>query len=342
MSPTDIFKPKLQILIPQYKETEAVIKPLLDSIAVQQHIDFNSDISVIIVNDGTDVILDQMFLNQYPYRIDYILAEHGGVSSARNIALRNATAEYVMFCDADDMFYITHALWIIFKNIKKEDFDIMNSAFLEEVFYEDNSFAELAKHDQDRTFVHGKVYRREYLIDNDIFFDERLTIHEDMYFNTLALMLTENVQYQDTAFYLWKFRKDSVCRDDPNYTMSTYPNLIESNKLLIEQFLKRGKTEFASKIMCFLTLDTYYSMQLPLWHKKENIHYRDETEKCFAELYGLYGKLFFDAPIEYRRKMSSGLREKTVKCGMVMELIGFPEWIGHIEELVEELFKEQE
>ena len=30
---------KLQILIPQYKETEEVIKPLLDSIEIQQNID---------------------------------------------------------------------------------------------------------------------------------------------------------------------------------------------------------------------------------------------------------------------------------------------------------------
>ena len=49
--------PKLQILIPQYKETKAVIKPLLDSIAVQQRIDLKNDISVIIVSDGGETLL---------------------------------------------------------------------------------------------------------------------------------------------------------------------------------------------------------------------------------------------------------------------------------------------
>ena len=43
---------KLSILIPQYKETEEQVKPLLDSIALQQNIDFN-EIEVVIVNDGT-------------------------------------------------------------------------------------------------------------------------------------------------------------------------------------------------------------------------------------------------------------------------------------------------
>ena len=43
--------PKLQILVPQYKETEDIIKPLLDSIEVQQNIDLSNDIGVIIDED---------------------------------------------------------------------------------------------------------------------------------------------------------------------------------------------------------------------------------------------------------------------------------------------------
>ena len=50
---------KLQILVPQYKETDEVVKPLLDSIALQQGINFD-DIGVVIVNDGTDVRLSKL------------------------------------------------------------------------------------------------------------------------------------------------------------------------------------------------------------------------------------------------------------------------------------------
>ena len=32
---------KLQILVPQYEEDDSVIKPLLDSLAIQQNVDFN-------------------------------------------------------------------------------------------------------------------------------------------------------------------------------------------------------------------------------------------------------------------------------------------------------------
>ena len=48
---------KLQILIPQYQETDEIIKPLLDSIEIQQNVDLKRDVGVVIVNDGTDVRL---------------------------------------------------------------------------------------------------------------------------------------------------------------------------------------------------------------------------------------------------------------------------------------------
>ena len=75
---------KLSILIPQYKETEEQVKNLLDSIALQQNIDFN-EIEVVIVNDGTDVILSEEFIDSYPFTVNYFINEHLGVSGKRDI-----------------------------------------------------------------------------------------------------------------------------------------------------------------------------------------------------------------------------------------------------------------
>ena len=58
---------KLQILVPQYNETDEVIKPLLDSIEVQQNVDLQNDVGVIIVNDGTNVHLSREFLDRYSF-----------------------------------------------------------------------------------------------------------------------------------------------------------------------------------------------------------------------------------------------------------------------------------
>ena len=45
---------KLQLLIPQYNEDESVVKNMLDSLKVQQSVDFN-DFEVLIGNDGSDI-----------------------------------------------------------------------------------------------------------------------------------------------------------------------------------------------------------------------------------------------------------------------------------------------
>ena len=336
MDISNAFKPKLQILVPQYKEDEKIIKPLLDSIAVQQRVDLTRDISVIIVNDGSDTILDKVFLSQYPYRIEYVMSDHNGVSAARNIALDLATADYIMWCDADDMFYISHALWLILRDIQLGTFDMMNSIFLEEVYTKDGNLKDLIKHEHDRTFVHGKVYRRRYLIDNDIRWNTKLHIHEDVYFTTLAMLLTKNVKYQETFFYLWCYRKDSICRTDPKYIMKTFPNLIDTNDELITELLRRGEEANAAYIMLFVSFDTYYSLQLPLWHMKENSEYRNATENRYAKLYKKYKDVLAKAPVDQRVKTSTGIRERMLKSGMVMELISFPTWIDHIKELIAE------
>ena len=52
---------KLQILVPQYNESDKEIKPLLDSIAIQQNVDFK-EVGVIICNDGSDTLLSREFL----------------------------------------------------------------------------------------------------------------------------------------------------------------------------------------------------------------------------------------------------------------------------------------
>jgi glycosyltransferase involved in cell wall biosynthesis len=124
---------KLQILVPQYKETKEVLKSLLDSIALQQGIDFN-DIGVVIVNDGYPKSkLSDKFLKSYPFKIDYHMAkDHLGVSATRNACLDHATADYVMFCDADDMFFSMVGLNIIFVEMDK-GFNSLTTKFYEEV-----------------------------------------------------------------------------------------------------------------------------------------------------------------------------------------------------------------
>ena len=325
---------KFQILIPQYKETEEVIKPLLDSIEVQQNVDLKNDIGVIIVNDGTNVHLSEEFLSRYTFQIEYHLNEHKGVSATRNACLDYATAEYVMFCDADDMFYNACGLYIVFREFENGGFDSLVSAFIEESRIPETKEPIYINHDMDSTFVHGKIHRRQYLIDNNIRWNDKLTIHEDSYFNCLCQRLATELKYSQTPFYLWRWRDASVCRHDPKYILKTYNNMLDSNDALIEQFLTRSRLEDAQFFATNMIYDAYFTMNKDEWLNQENKEYRYATEMRFKEYWNKYKYLHNGIPKEVKAQIIMGIKNRMYGEGMILESQTFNEWIKQVEEMV--------
>ena len=323
---------KLQILIPQYKEPESVLKPLLDSIAIQQNVDFQ-EVGVIICNDGTDVHLSKEFLDSYPFRVEYHLEPHRGVSGTRNACLDYAAADYVMFCDADDMFFNACGLYIIFREIDNGGFDSLVSAFVEESRNPVDKSPLYVNHDMDSTFVHGKFHRRQYLVDNNIRWNDALTIHEDSYFNCLCQKLSQNVKYCPTAFYLWKWRDDSVCRHDPKYILKTYNNMLDSNTALVEQFIQRKRLPDAQFYAVSMIYDAYFTMNKNEWVAQENQEYRKAVEVRFKKYYTQFETLFTSCPDNVRSQIIMGIKNRMFGEGLLMETQTFDQWIKHIKSL---------
>ena len=324
---------KLQILVPQYKETEDVINPLLRSIEIQQNVNLKNDVGVIICNDGSNVILSDEYLSSFPFEIKYIKNEHKGVSAARNACLFEATADYVMFCDADDMFFNACAFYIIFREMKGDGFNALSSVFIEETRSPETDEKIYINREMDSTFVHGKVYRRSYLIRNNICFNDKLTIHEDSYFNCLAQKLSGDLKYCQTPFYLWRWRDESVCRHDPKYILKTYNNMLDSNTALVEEFLLRGRKHDAEFYATSMIYDAYYMMNKEEWLNQENQEYRDQTEKRFKEYYLKFKNLFESIDKGIKSQIIVGMKNRFFGEGMFMEEITFGDWIKHILEL---------
>ena len=321
---------KLQILVPQYKETEDVLKPLLDSIMIQQSVDFN-EIGVIICNDGSDVHLSEEFLNSYPFKIEYYLCEHRGVSATRNACLDRAKADYVMFCDADDMFFNVCGLYIIFREIDNGGFDSMTSVFTEETRNPENKDEVLyINREMDSTFVHGKVHRLKYLKNNNIRWNDSLTIHEDSYFNCLCQRLSPEVKYCPMPFYLWKWRDESVCRHDPKYILKTYNNMLDSNTALVHEFLDRRRVEDARFFATSMIFDAYYTMNKKEWIDQENKEYRDAVEDRFAKYYKEFKPLFESIDEKIKMQIVAGIRNRMFQEGLMLESVTFDDWIKSI------------
>lgn len=93
----------ISVVIPLYNK-EIYIGKTLENVFNQTFQDFE----IIIVNDGSSdgsVKIVESFKDE---RIRLINKENGGVSSARNVGIKNASFDYVAFLDADDEWLPSH------------------------------------------------------------------------------------------------------------------------------------------------------------------------------------------------------------------------------------------
>lgn len=91
----------ISVIIPVYN-SEKYLKQCLDSVINQTY----NNLEIIVVNDGSTDKSLEIIKSYKDSRIKLINKENGGVSSARNVGLKEATGEYIMFVDSDD--YLTN------------------------------------------------------------------------------------------------------------------------------------------------------------------------------------------------------------------------------------------
>ena len=320
---------RLQFLVPQYKETEELISFLLDSIECQQGID-KKDIGVIICSDGGEYVLDKKFLKKYSYDIDYVVCKHRGVSATRNTAFLLSDADYIMYCDSDDGFCNTFALKIIFENIdlsEKEGkpFDLMSAKFYAEKQADEKMPWSLSIIDHNNVYIHSRVYKRDFLVKNNLYFNEKIWANEDSFFNISTNFYSKNTKVLNIPVYCWRGNPLSVTHD-PKYIMKTLYQLIYSNDSVVETMLILGKDK---KDIANTTFDiickVYLDMNKPDWHKPENKEYKDITIKTLKWYINKRGMLCDCLSDDDKKNILQGAR-KTAHYGNI-ESITFNDFI---------------
>ena len=118
--------PKVSVIIPFYN-VEGYIEKCLETLVNQTL----KDIEIILVNDGSkdrSIEIVNKFLARYPEKLVYLEKENGGLSDARNYAIKYAKGEYVAFLDSDD--YVEKDMYEeMYKLAKKEDSDMVECNF---------------------------------------------------------------------------------------------------------------------------------------------------------------------------------------------------------------------
>lgn len=217
--------PKFSIIFPVYN-VEKYLKESVDRILAQNT---NAEYEIILVDDGsTDQcgsICDDYAAKDR--RVRAIHQENGGLCVARNTGLANAHGEYVFFHDADDL-CAEHTL------------EILNGALMDRpdvvVFctqdFNENGFGHVTKpvifpqgqsgrqylnelfsiNSGPVPMVWSHIYRRDFLLQNDLRFQPGLAASEDVDYTMKCLSAAKSVSSIDKILYYYRYNETGLSK----------------------------------------------------------------------------------------------------------------------------------
>lgn len=244
------------IVIPIYN-VESYLRACIDSVLRQNF----SDIEIILVDDGSPDTCPSI-CDEYAAkddRIRVIHKENGGLSSARNAGLMAARGTYVIFLDSDDFYLENNFLDKIFAIVEEKKCEAVffrRNILLEKTnelqptrlypieclnLSADDKIETLSKYDCLDASASLKVIRRDYLIENQLFFREGMYSEDVEWFFRFAHNL-QSVELLNECCYCNRQREGSITHsirrknvEDVLYSVKTYANALRNDSSLSEQ-----------------------------------------------------------------------------------------------------------
>ena len=275
---------KVSVIVPVYN-AEKYLSFTVDSLLSQTF----RNIEVILVNDGSkdgSLELCQNYAKQ-DNRVKVIDKSNGGVSSARNCGIENASGDYVMFVDSDDLIK-PEACEKIVANVIETNSDIIAFNFITkwisekkrtEIFKDHNHGNEIIT-EKDKIFqlakklafskscfygassVCTKAFNRDFLIKNKLAFELGKNHGEDWYFVLDALSCATKISFINDYLYVYTFyqdlKKEFLRSKVEQVTYGDLLNRFEKFKNRFPQFDYNSKayTEFCYRGIFDLQMET--------------------------------------------------------------------------------------
>lgn len=203
---------KVSVIVPVYN-TKKYLEKCLNSLVNQSL----KDMEIIVINDGSKEDIESI-IEKYKDKIKYIKNPNHGIGYTRNVGIREACGEYVGFVDSDD--YVEKNMFLDYYNFAKENIlDIVVGNYFKH--YQNEIIEMKIKHFEMGDIYNvkdiivnadygpcTKIFKREMLIDNKIFFEENLKF-EDMPFVAKALKEAQRIGHLDKAYYNYMVRGSS-------------------------------------------------------------------------------------------------------------------------------------
>lgn len=285
---------KLSVIVPVYN-AGLYLGRCLDSLLNQGL--RNEEYEIVCVNDGsTDKSCDILtrYEKEYPEVIKVANQRHRGLPAARNAGMRMANGEVLTFCDADD-YMAAGAYSYILKNFWRKDVNLLKfcsvtldnrmmkkwqepASLTGSVMYDGDAFGFLEKRGSSLSFVWSYMYRRSFLIENDIWFSD-LRQCEDIDFNLSVVlknprMVHVNVnayRYTTSSGQLTRRRKPFFLKRVIQSYLKLFSRMVDAVeapghvKDALEGYAEREMVAFVSRLMSArLTSTAFWSVKARL------------------------------------------------------------------------------
>ena len=131
---------------------------------------------------------------------------------------------------------------------------MLMSVFESEMRFSDG--VALKKMERQVTWVHSKLYRRQFLIDNEIFFREDLRLNEDAEFNQIVIDIGAKVCEMPMTTLVWRDNPKSVTHESAYKNKRTF---VDAVTYYLEDCAKRGLTGEKVKLRVCQNLCVVYN-----------------------------------------------------------------------------------
>lgn len=217
-------KIKLSIIVPVYN-AEYFLEHSISSLLNQTY----KNIEILLINDGSiDNSLNECKrLQKVDKRIVVIDKENSGVSSTRNLGIEKARGEYITFIDSDD--YIELNAYENCMNIlENNDIDFLKFSYYKEsqknkikynfslkqneVLNMDNKNEYLKEIFSTKDFegIWNLIVKKDFIISNNIKFDENLIVAEDFKFMVNCISYAHKIYILNEPYYHYVINLNSV------------------------------------------------------------------------------------------------------------------------------------
>ena len=202
-------KKRFSIIVPAYN-VEKYIEEAIKSVLAQEFEDYELILIDDCSTDNTKNILEKY--KSKTTKIYSTTKNTGTAAGPRNVGLKHARGEYIIFLDGDDKLYNSKVLGKIDKLIAEETYDVVYLGYQDignadkmRVSNNANSTKE-ARIICDITFsVSSRCWNREFIEKNNMRFKESM-YYEDELFCMKANILVEKTTYGD--FPIFKYRRN--------------------------------------------------------------------------------------------------------------------------------------